>query len=822
MRVNEPITDREVDYPKDLVLVSRTDAKGRITFVNDAFEQVSGFSRDELMGAPHNIVRHPHMPPAAFDDMWQTIKGGDAWEGLVKNRTKTGDHYWVRANVTPLLEDGQVTGYISIRTKPEAAETSAADALYRDIRNGTAGAMKIRHGNVERTTASARFARSTNSLRVRMAIAFGLVLLLFALFGGASILNSRTLADHVEQTRDQSVVPLRELKAISDAYAIFVVDAAHKVRNGNFTWAEGIASVEQAEGAISAGWAHYHDHADAGREAEMIAAAEDLIGPADAAVQDLLGIMRSQDAAALDDFVINRLYQTIDPLTAQIAAIVDLQLEEAEQSATNAHDWFVLGLIEVAILLALSITLATIFGIKLTGNITRPIEQLEAQLRRFIRGNFLVSMPTQHLQEFESISHMLNATRANLAYAERERGQNELLAAEQRQIALRRMADTVESEAGAAVDQVGMRTSAMADEARAMADGAQRMSGNAATVATAAQDALSSAQTVAAAGEQLTASIQEISAQVARSSAVTQSAVMVGSQTSDKISQLSTEVTQIGEIVELIRNIAAQTNLLALNATIEAARAGEAGKGFAVVASEVKNLANQTAESTERITRQIDAVNQATEKAVTSVGEMSQAVSEIDEISAAIAAAMEEQAAATSEISRSIHETSDAAQQVAERIESVSTEAQNTGERTGAVMTASQEVAHSIEVLRNTLVSVVRNADDSADRRQDQRFDLDEQAELVGTGRSVNGRVLNISRGGALVEVPDGQQSPLTGVLRISRGGVEAAYEVVGSTRGSINLRFRIPTSSQAAFEAAFSRLTKDRTPATSPLLKTG
>lgn len=93
MRDNGPVTNREIEMTDDMLLVSRTDTRGKITFVNKAFVDISGFSETELIGAPHNVVRHPDMPPAAFANLWETIKDGRPWEGLVKNRSKNGDHY---------------------------------------------------------------------------------------------------------------------------------------------------------------------------------------------------------------------------------------------------------------------------------------------------------------------------------------------------------------------------------------------------------------------------------------------------------------------------------------------------------------------------------------------------------------------------------------------------------------------------------------------------------------------------------------------------------------------------------------------------------
>ncbi|RMG38654.1 MAG: PAS domain-containing protein [Gammaproteobacteria bacterium] len=138
MKRNEPITDREIDFPEGQILVSKTDAKGIITYANPAFVKISGFSEEELLGKNHNIVRHPHMPPEAFKDLWDTVKQGDTWTGLVKNRAKSGDYYWVKANVTPInLPDGGVE-YMSVRTKPTEEEKRFAEQLYADVRAGRA------------------------------------------------------------------------------------------------------------------------------------------------------------------------------------------------------------------------------------------------------------------------------------------------------------------------------------------------------------------------------------------------------------------------------------------------------------------------------------------------------------------------------------------------------------------------------------------------------------------------------------------------------------------------------------------------------------
>jgi aerotaxis receptor len=138
MRINQPVTQREYSFPPDTTLVSVTDTKGRITYCNPAFVVVSGFTTEELMGQPHNIVRHPDMPSEAFRDMWDTLAHGRPWQGLVKNRRKDGDHYWVVANATPIVQNGQAVGYLSVRSAPTRQQVEQAEALYARMREEAA------------------------------------------------------------------------------------------------------------------------------------------------------------------------------------------------------------------------------------------------------------------------------------------------------------------------------------------------------------------------------------------------------------------------------------------------------------------------------------------------------------------------------------------------------------------------------------------------------------------------------------------------------------------------------------------------------------
>ncbi|MCE5363785.1 methyl-accepting chemotaxis protein [Pseudomonas anguilliseptica] len=145
MRQNLPVTQRERTFPESERLISTTDLNSIITYCNDAFVEISGFTREELIGQPHNLVRHPDMPPGVFAHMWETIKQGKPWMGIVKNRSKNGDFYWVSAYVTPIYENGRIAGYESVRSLPDEAQKRRAEKLYARLREGKPPVPKLEY-----------------------------------------------------------------------------------------------------------------------------------------------------------------------------------------------------------------------------------------------------------------------------------------------------------------------------------------------------------------------------------------------------------------------------------------------------------------------------------------------------------------------------------------------------------------------------------------------------------------------------------------------------------------------------------------------------
>ncbi len=176
MRTNMPVTSNEYVLLDSDSIVSKTDERGNITYINEDFKRISGFTETELIGQPHNIVRHPDMPEAAFADLWNTFKAGKPWTGMVKNRCKNGDYYWVVANATPIREGGSVVGYLSVRSKPTRAQIEAIVPIYQLFKEGKQGNLRVREGRVVKAGVRDRFHWLQNAsikARIQFMVAIG-------------------------------------------------------------------------------------------------------------------------------------------------------------------------------------------------------------------------------------------------------------------------------------------------------------------------------------------------------------------------------------------------------------------------------------------------------------------------------------------------------------------------------------------------------------------------------------------------------------------------------------------------------------------------
>jgi aerotaxis receptor len=195
--MSEPVTQKEVNVPDGVTMLSVTDLQGQITYVNEAFVLYGGYDREELQGRQQGVLRHPDMPDELFADMWRTIKGGETWSGVVKNRCKNGDHYWVRTNVTPMYHHGRLSGYMWVRTKTARHFVEAAERAYRAMSSGRNHSLMMYKGRIQRRGwlrgLPDRLRNLTVSSRIRLASLSGWLVLQLA-FLAAGLSGSTLLA----------------------------------------------------------------------------------------------------------------------------------------------------------------------------------------------------------------------------------------------------------------------------------------------------------------------------------------------------------------------------------------------------------------------------------------------------------------------------------------------------------------------------------------------------------------------------------------------------------------------------------------------------
>ena len=340
-------------------------------------------------------------------------------------------------------------------------------------------------------------------------------------------------------------------------------------------------------------------------------------------------------------------------------------------------------------------------------SLTRPLSSLIDAMTRLSKNDMGVEIHYSRAKsEIGDMARAVkvfkeNAIEAQFLRQEQERTEKDNI--EQRSAMLGGLVDSFQSQVGGIVEEVARTSQAMTGTARTLGSLVIDTNTKASGVAAASEQASMNVQAVASAAEELSASIREISSQVAHSNGIARQAQDRAQASTRQVQSLVAAAEKIGVVVKLISDIAEQTNLLALNATIEAARAGDAGKGFAVVANEVKSLANQTANATGQIGREIAAIQDATQAAAAAIHEISGTIEQMTGITASVAAAVEEQGAATAEIARNVQEASAGTSEVASSIGSVTQSAQRTGVASTEVLQASQTMSRQSQDLKEAV-----------------------------------------------------------------------------------------------------------------------
>jgi methyl-accepting chemotaxis protein len=492
------------------------------------------------------------------------------------------------------------------------------------------------------------------------------------------------------------VVPLRDLKSVSDSYAISIVDMAHKVRAGAATADQALTAVDRARREIGERWDAYRATRMNAEERQLADRVEGAFGAADAAVSMLAQALGRQDRGELDRFVTAELYPAVDPLTEAINGLIEIQLTQAREAYEASDAAYVLSLWVMAAVVAAGLVAAGFAFYVVTAGVSAPLGAITRLMARLAEGDLEIDVAgADRRDEIGKLAQSLAVFKASalanrgMEEQERERSAQQLRRAEAIESLVRDFDGSVHS----LLQTVNAACGQLEATAGAMSAIAEETNREAAAAAAASEQTSANVQTVAAAAEEMSASIVEIGRQVDRSSQIADQAVREAGRTNTSVLGLAEAVRRIGEVVTLINDIASQTNLLALNATIEAARAGEAGKGFAVVASEVKALANQTARATEEIATQITGIQQATNGAVEAIGSIGGVIGTMSEISTTVASAIEEQSAATQEITRNVQQAASATREVSSNVTQVTVAANRTGDSASQVLAAARDLS---------------------------------------------------------------------------------------------------------------------------------
>ena len=515
--------------------------------------------------------------------------------------------------------------------------------------------------------------------------------------------NQNSLGTLLGELYGTHLVAVRELKVISDRYAVDVVDAAHKARNGGFTFEEAAKAVTTAIEEIDTLWPKVRDGEKAAEARAIVADADAKLRMAGEASRTILALLKAGDKAGLERYIVDKMYPMIDPGTEQVGKLIDYHLAHGradfEGSAADRAQAqrVLLAVAGLAMVLSAGALAYLAFGV------SRPLRRSVETLGVLANGDLETSIAGDtRSDEIGDIARaMLRFRDSGLErrrlQQEAERETAERLARTARVEAIVR---EFEDSTIGIISTVASAAHELEASAKSMMDVAHTTSEQSTTVAAAAQETAQTVQVLANTGDELASSISEIGRQAEQGSHFAATAAHKARSTDATVKKLSEAGRAIVEVVDLIKSIAGQTNLLALNATIEAARAGESGRGFAVVASEVKELAAQTSRATDVIAEHVRAIQEASGESIDAMEEITRVIEEINQVASSIAVAVTEQSAATQGIADNVSQLAQGSEHAAQGIAVVNRAAAETGTSANQVLDASGELSVQAQKMR--------------------------------------------------------------------------------------------------------------------------
>ncbi|MFD0949443.1 methyl-accepting chemotaxis protein [Paraperlucidibaca wandonensis] len=719
MRNNLPVTGTERFLGEGEFILSKADQQGNIVYMNRTFIEISGFTEAELINQPHNILRHPDMPTEAFRDFWMTLKSGKAWSGIIKNRCKNGDHYWVQANAAPIWENGVITGYMSVRTRPDRKTVEATDELYRKMRNKETK-VTLSEGRLMQPGFAGLVQRLGDiSLKRRMTLVF---LAALALWG---VLGYKALGVSGSSTLQWEIIATIVFGAVLNAallYRIFSVvtkplDRARKqmveITNGNMSLLVHTDRHDEVGAMTDAFKSMFiklrYDMADTRRAADeaqrMGFALASVNAPVTVSNEENNLIYMNNSARRLFEDVLGS-GQAVDKLMGKpiTESLDDPDLKcitAGKLDVPKAADGMVIGRNIRLSTRPVVHTDGTYLGRVCQWNDRTSEVRSEQQISHMVEsaamGDFTQRIDTKGKDGFflalaNNLNQLIDATGQSLEDVVRVL--NALAKGDLTQTIEREYQGTfaqMKSDANTTVTQLKDIITTITEATDAINGAAKEIAAGNADLSRRTESQAASLEQTASSTEQLTNTVRNNADNATQASQLARTSSEVADRGGRVVSEVVTTMgaiaessSKIAEIINVIDGIAFQTNILALNAAVEAARAGEQGRGFAVVAGEVRNLAQRSAsaakEIKELISESVAKVSNGYKLVETAGQTMQEIVSSTQQVASImndISAASEEQRTGIMQLNSAITTMDETTQQNAALVEEAAAAAQS-------------------------------------------------------------------------------------------------------------------------------------------------